>query len=103
KEQPEKYFERVNETRRSLGIDVQPADQFLYQVGLQDLVGDNEKSAARLSSAVGVPGATGQTLHQALRGYQEYLQREYLDTDGLLTDNGRTKVEQIKTIMSYVP
>jgi len=103
KEQPEKYFERVNETRRSLGIDVQPADEFLYRVGLQDLVGDNEKSAARLSSAVGVPGATGQTLHQALRGYQEYLQREYLDTDGLLTDNGRTKVEQIKTIVSYVP
>jgi transposase len=56
-----------------------------------------------LSPAVGVPQATGQTLHQALRAYQEHVRHEYrVGTDGI-TDNGKSKIDQIKSVLSYVP
>ncbi len=104
-EPPEKYFSRVNEASREAGVPVLPSDQFLYEVGRKDLIGDIEASHAQMANALGTSTATGQSLHEALRAYQDNLiKREYIDsTDGQLTDNGKTKLDQIKTIITYVP
>lgn len=102
-EPPRGYFARVNETSRQSGVGFRPANEFLYDVGRNDLAADVETSQSRLSTALGTPTATGQTLHQALRAYQGHIRHEFGDHDGTPTDNGRTKIDQIKTIMAYVP
>lgn len=102
-EPPREYFVRVNETSRRAGVEIRPANEFLYNVGREDLAKDVERSQARLSGALGTPTATGQTLHQALRAYQDHIRHEFGDHDGAPTDNGRTKIDQVKTVMEYVP
>ena len=53
---------------------VQPAEHpFLFDVGRQDLADTIAEAQAHLSPAVGVPKATGQTLHQAFRPIPENL------------------------------
>jgi hypothetical protein len=70
-------------------------------MGLQDLIQHAESASAELTEAAG--SATGQTLHEALQSYSEYIRREFQDSDGTITDNGKTKTNQIKAIMRYVP
>ena len=102
-EQPEKYFARIAALRKA-GLDVRAADGSQFDLGRQDLVGDIEHSHASLERTIGSSRATGQLLHEALRAYQEAIKVEYKDsTDGLLSDNGKTKIDQIKTIMTYLP
>jgi hypothetical protein len=50
-----------------------------------------------------VPLPTGQTLHQALDAYLTYIDREYREADGTITDNGKTKQTQVKAMKSYLP
>lgn len=101
-EQSENYFARINALRLA-GVDVLPANASQYEIGRQDLSGDIERSHAALSRTIGSAHATGQLLHEALRAYQEAIKVEYKDsTDGLLSDNGKTKIDQIKTIMTYI-
>ena len=102
-EPPRGYFTRVKETSRQSGVEFRPENEFLYNVGRNDLVAEVEKSQTRLSEALGTQTATGQTLHQALRAYQDHIRREFGDHDGTPTDNGKTKIDQLKTIMGYVP
>jgi hypothetical protein len=43
-------------------------------------------------------------LHDAIEAYRQQVQRDYLDpTAGTLTDNGKTKIDQLKTIITYIP
>lgn len=102
-EPPRQYFVRVNETSQAAGVAFQADNEFLYNVGRQDLAAEVERSQTRLSRALGTPTATGQTLHQALRAYQDHIRHEFGDHDGAPTDNGKTKIDQITTIMRYVP
>jgi hypothetical protein len=102
-ESPERYFTRVNEIGQKVGMTVQPADPFLFDVGRQDLADTIAEAQAHLSPAVGVPKATGQTLHQAFRSYLEYLRREYRTGEDSITDNGKTKIDQIISMRAYVP
>jgi integrase len=45
----------------------------------------------------------GQTLFQALAAYQDYIKKEYLEPDGHVTDNAKTKLDQCKQLLSYLP
>jgi integrase len=45
----------------------------------------------------------GQTFFQALNAYQDYIKKEYLEADGPVTDNGKTKLDLCKQILSYLP
>jgi hypothetical protein len=102
-ESPEKYFLCLNEISRETGVPIQPSDQFLYEAGRHDLIGDVEASRAHLAKAIGTTIATGQTLHEALQAFQERIKNEYKDSaDGLLSDDGKTKIDQISTIITYV-
>ena len=103
----EDYFQRVNELARRLNTEIRPANTFLYETGRQDvetrIVEDRTKLATGAKSDHGGRLPTGQTLHQALRAYQGQIEREYRDADGTITDNGKTKLTQIKTILNYLP
>lgn len=102
-EQSEKYFARINALRLA-GLDILPTDTSQYEIGRQDLYGDIERSHVALSRTIGSAHSIGQSLHEALRAYQEAIKVEYKDpTDGLISDNGKTKIDQIKTIMTYIP
>jgi len=102
-EAAEKYFTRINALRQA-GILAHPSNEFLYETGKQDLVAEIEAGHENLSRVIGIPRATGQTLHEALRAYQEAIRHEYKESaDASLTDNGKKKIDQIRTIISYVP
>ena len=45
----------------------------------------------------------GQTLFQAIAAYQDHVKAEYLEDDGHVTDNGKTKLDQCKQLLSYLP
>jgi len=45
---------------------------------------------------------TGQKLFQAIEGYRKYIGKEYRDGDGKLTDNGKTKQDQLNMLKSYI-
>jgi len=101
-ESAEKYFARVNALQRT-GALVKPSEAFKYELGRRDLVGDVENSHDELSRAIGKPLATGQTLHQALRAFQDSIRNEYEQPDGSITDNANSKIRQTKTIMTSLP
>jgi integrase len=99
-EAPERYFRRVNDLRDRLGSEVEPASPFLYRTGREDIRDAIEEERGKLGRT---SGPTGQTLHQALRAYQGAIEREYRDADDTISDNGKTKVSQIRGILTYVP
>jgi hypothetical protein len=102
-ESPENYFTRVNETGKKVGVPVRPADPFLYDVGRQDLADTATKAQARLAPAPGAPETTGQTLHQAFKAYIEHVRQEYRTGEGGITDNGKSKIDLIVSVQSYLP
>ncbi|QDV36368.1 hypothetical protein [Tautonia plasticadhaerens] len=104
-EWPETYYRRVNELALRLGTPVEPANRRTYEVGKEDNLDGIGDYRAKLGTGIGTdrPVLTGQTLHQALRAYQHSIEREYRDADGTISDNGKTKVTQIRTILGYVP
>lgn len=102
-EPPSRYFKRVNESGKKLGIPVEPANQFLYEVGREDIEREIAHLQRGLSTAAptGNVDTTGQTLFQALGAYREHIRHEY-QTDVGITDNGKTKLDQLKSIETYV-
>ena len=106
-EPPEDYYRRVNQVAVRLEAKVEPAHPFLYDTGRDDIRArlgeDRDKLTTGARGDHGGREPTGQALHQALRAYQGYVEREYRDADGTISDNGKTKVTQIRAIMAYVP
>lgn len=105
-EPEDNLFRRFNEWSRQLKVPVivDPAHQGLFELGREAQVREVLKSQERLSESLGTPNAVGQNLHDAIEAYRQHIQRDYLDpTDGTLTDNGKTKIDQLKTITNYVP
>lgn len=98
------YFTRINEWRRILRVPLVVANEHLYEAGNNVLASAIKTSQQRLADAIGSSKATGQNLHAALRSYQEHIRHEYRDSrDGTITDNGKKKIDQIDTIISYLP
>ncbi len=100
-EHAEKYFARINALQQS-GARAEPSEVFKYELGRRDLVGAIENSHDDLSRAIGKPHATGQTLHQALRAYQDAIRQEYEQPDGTITDNANCKIRQTKTLITFL-
>jgi len=105
-EPEDNLFRRFNEWSRKLKVPVivDPAQQGLFELGREAQVREVLKSQENLAESLGTPNAVGQNLHAAIEAYRQHIQRDYLDpTDGTLTDNGKTKIDQLKTITTYVP
>ena len=105
-EPEDNLFRRFNEWSRKLKVPVvvDPSHQHLFDLGREAQVRAVLQSQEQLAESLGTPNAVGQNLHDAIEAYRQHVQRDYLDpTDGALTDNGKTKIDQLKTIMTYVP
>jgi len=105
-EPEDKLFQRFNDWSRQLKVPVviDPSCEHLLQVGREAQVRAVLQSQKELAEALGTPNAVGQNLHDAIEAYRQHIQRDYLDpTDGTLNDNGKTKIDQLKTIITYVP
>lgn len=105
-EPEENLFLRFREwsTQLKVPVVVAPEQEHLFGMGREALAQDLLKAQDRLAASVGAPTAHGQNLHEAIEAYRDHVRRDYLDpSDGTLTDNGKKKVDQLKTIISYVP
>lgn len=100
-----RYVHDVAKISQATGVQFTPSVPKLYEIGVEQI---NEKYGKALSDLTktspetGV-ALTGQTLHQALDGYRDYIDREYREADGTISDNGKTKLGPIKAIKSYLP
>ena len=98
---PEDYVVRINELKKEMGGEAISQNEVVYERGVEQLESDIERANKMLART---PGQTGQTLHQALRAFQEYIEKRYKDkSEGTIKDNGMSKLRQIKAIMDYVP
>jgi len=100
-EQPEKYFTRINALKRA-GVAVEPSDLEMYELGKADLVSEVAATKAELTKAMGTKSAVGQSLHQAVQAYCDWIKVEYSESDGKMSDTAKTKCDQMKTLMTYV-
>jgi hypothetical protein len=85
----------VKASRRGIESPLNPEEQ--YQAAIQKL-------GRGFSPAIGLSGKqlVGQKLFQAMDEYRKDISHEYQDGDGNITDNGKTKQDQVKMIKSYI-
>jgi len=100
-----RYVHEIAEISQSTGVKFTPSVSKLYELGVEQINEKYEKALNDRTKAVFEVGTSlsGQTIHQALDAYGEYIDREYRDADGTVSDNGKTKLTQIKAIKNYLP
>lgn len=96
----DEYVVRINELKKEMGAEAISLNEAVYAWGVEQLERDIERANMMLART---PGSTGQTLHEALAAFQEYIEKEYVGPDGTITDNGKVKWRQVRTIKEYVP
>ena len=79
-----------------------PADPFNHQVGLDDLRQELGQARQKLADAVGVTAATGVTLREVMVAYEAHVRRSLTLPNGYLRPWGRTKIDQLDSIRSYL-
>jgi hypothetical protein len=100
-----KYVHDVAKISEATGVKFTPSRAKAYEIGIDEINRKFGEAQTDLAKAVAkqAPLPTGQTLHQALDAYRDYIDREYQEADGTISDNGKTKLGQIKAIKSYLP
>jgi hypothetical protein len=101
-EDPIKYVQRISAIGQVAGTPFQPGDPSHYQTGLDDLRDELIDLRKKLSDSTGVPAATGITVRQAMTAYEIYVRRSLTSPDGFLRPWGRTKLDQLDSISSYL-
>ena len=101
-EDPTNYVRRVAEMSRVTGTPFQPGDPFNHQVGLDDLRQELGQVRQKLADAVGVSAATGITVRQVMVAYEGQIRRSLTLPNGYLRPWGRTKIDQLDSIRSYL-
>lgn len=89
------YQSIVVASRPGIDAPLDPAEQ--YEVAIK-------KQGRAFSPPVGPNKRplTGQTLFQAIEAYRKHIGKEYRDGSGNLTDNGKTKQDQLAMLKSYI-
>ncbi len=100
-----RYVHDVALISQATGVQFAPSVPKLFEIGVEQINEKYDKARTDLTKAAPKTGPplARQTLHQALDGYRDYIDREYREADGTITDNGKTKLGQIKAIKSYLP
>jgi Phage integrase family len=101
-EDPIKYVRRVSEISRATGTHFEPMDPESHQSGLKDLQVQMERARQSLSSSLQVEKATGVTVRQAMETYASSIERSFRQPNGYLKPWGRTRLDQIDSIRSYL-
>lgn len=89
------YVFRINELTKEMGVEVVPYHDGVYEWGVKQLESEIELANKMLART---PGQTGQTLHESLLAFQDYIEKEYVDSDGKISDNGKTKWRQVPIV-----
>lgn len=100
-EWPEDYLQRVNRLAAATGLPVEPDNPEWYDSAVPEVRGE----IARLERSIAIPGKpklTGQKLYQAFKAYQAHIRKEYVEADGHLTDNGKSKIDLCKQLQDYI-
>jgi len=104
-EPPDRYYARINDLRRITEVPITPtpAHDTVYQLGYSDLESDITHARQQLSAALGTDRpATGQRLFDAMREYQKWLWDKYSPPNGLPTDSGKKRHDQIRSIRQHI-
>jgi len=101
-EDPIKYVRRLSEISQATGTHFVPMDPEGYQSGLRDIQIQMEKAKRSLSASLQVENATGVTVRQALETYASSIDRSFRQPNGYLKPWGRTRLDQIDSIRSYL-
>jgi hypothetical protein len=101
-EEPTKYVRRVSAISKATGTPFEPMDPEGHQSGLRSLQAQMENARRTLSAAIHVDKATGVTVGEAIEAYGAHLQRTFTLPNGHLRPWGRTRLDQLDSIRSYL-
>lgn len=104
------FVGRINSLSQSFpSVNFVPDDFEAFQYG-EELIDDYVQNAIetitdsfKVDPTKLISKASKGTLHKALDAYIEWIRREYFDpNEGAITDNGMTKVRQVKTLKDHL-
>jgi hypothetical protein len=101
-EDPIKYVRRVSEISKATGTRFEPMDREHHDAGLRDLHVEIERARRTVSSALQVEEAVGVTLKEAMDAYGSSIEQEFRQPNGYLKPWGRTRLDQLDSIKSYL-
>ena len=94
------YVKELATIQQAIGAKVE-GDETAVARGLESLRNSTHRTNNRIGALLGVEGIklVGQRLHDALRAYIVWIEKEYVDNvEGHITDNGATKKRQTQTL-----
>jgi len=101
-EDPVRYVQRLAKVSSETGTQFEPTDAAYYQNGLDDLRAEISGVRQQLSNALDVRNATGVTVREAFETYAAKVEKDYTQPNGVLKPWGKTKLDQLKSIRSYL-
>ena len=96
------YAQRLQAITIKTGTAFEPIDRILVDLGLENLRNDLAQVRMQLSTAINVTKPTGVTLGNALDAYDIVLRRENTEPTGALRPWGKTQVDQLKSVKTYL-
>lgn len=58
---------------------------------------------SQLESLLNPKGLSGITLHEAVKDFRKYIERDCRDADGHLSDNAQNKIKRMGNVLTYIP
>ncbi|MBD3671947.1 MAG: hypothetical protein HUJ26_00350 [Planctomycetaceae bacterium] len=101
-EQPELYLKRLGLISEASGTKFEPANPDEYETAVYLVKKTADESRSTISAAANVPAATGQTLKNAIDGYEESVKRRHTQADGAIDAWGKARLDQMSTIRNYL-
>ena len=101
-EDPSKYVQRLQEIGKRGGGKFEPADPFIFDVGIDDLRNEVAQVRQQLSTALNVAKPTGVTLAVALDAYQDEVRKQNTLPTGSIHPWGKTQLDQLLSITKYL-
>jgi Phage integrase family len=96
------YARRLQAISAKTGTSFEPTIPFLSELGIQDLRNELAQVRQQLSTATNVVKPVGVTLAKALDAYEIVLRKESTLPTGALTPWGKTQVDQLKSVKTYL-
>ena len=96
------YAQRLQAITIKTGTAFEPIDPIRVDLGLENLRSDLAQVRMQLSTASNVTKPTGVTLGNALDAYDIVLRRENTEPTGALRPWGKTQVDQLKSVKTYL-
>ena len=96
------YALRLQVISTKTGTAFEPTIPLLAELGIEDLRNELAQVRQQLSTAINVAKPTGVTFAKALDAYEVVLRKENTVPTGALTPWGKTQVDQLKSVKTYL-